>query len=323
MTPGPFQRGLSKDIAAGVMATLTIFTVAVFIPVIGFVFSMFIPLPVLFYRAKLGRRRGMIVPIVAVAVMSLVFGGFTADILFFAGLMLLGFVMSEMFEKALSVEMTVLATCGIVLGTVMAAVMLYGIVAGRGIVTMASDYVAKNLALSLALYKGIGIPQETIDAITRSLDQIQYVLVRILPSVAAASTLFVAWTNLVAARPIMRRRGLDVPDFGRLNHWRAPEPLVWGVIGCGLMMLIPETGIRLIGVNGLLVLLTVYFIQGIAIVSFFFEKKQLPRTIRIVIYAMIAFQQLFLLVVVCIGLFDMWFNFRKIDTHSQEPDPPA
>jgi hypothetical protein len=97
--------------------------------------------------------------------------------------------------------------------------------------------VATNLALSLELYKGIGIPQETIDTISGSLDQIQYVLVRILPSLAAASTLFVAWTNLIAARPIMQRRGLFYPDFGRLNHWRAPDPLVWGVIGCGLIIL--------------------------------------------------------------------------------------
>lgn len=323
MTPLLFQRGLPKDIAIGVMATLVIFSVAVFIPVVGFIFSLFIPLPVLFYRSKLGRRHGMIVPIVALAVMSLVFGGLTADILFFSGLMLLGFTMSEMFEKELSVEMTVLATCGIVLGTGLVAILLYAMASGKGPIALASDYVATNLALSLALYKGIGIPQETIDAITRSLDQIQYVLVRILPSVAAASTLFVAWTNLIAVRPIMLKRGVHYPDFGRLNHWRAPEPLVWGVIGCGLVMLIPETGIRLIGVNGLLVLLTVYFIQGIAIVAYYFEKKRLPRTIRIVIYAMIAFQQLFLLVVVCIGLFDMWFNFRKIDTHTHEPDPPA
>jgi len=147
------------------------------------------------------------------------------------------------------------------------------------------------------------------------------VLVRILPSLAAATTLFVAWTNLIAARPIMVRRGLGYPDFGRLNHWRAPEPLVWGVIGCGLLVLIPDMGIRLIGVNGLLVLLTVYFFQGIAVVSFYFEKKALPRTIRVVLYAMIAFQQLFLLVVVCIGLFDMWINFRKLDTNKHEPDP--
>jgi uncharacterized protein YybS (DUF2232 family) len=98
---------------------------------------------------------------------------------------------------------------------------------------------------------------------------------------------------------------------------------VWGVIGCGLIMLFPAAGIRLIGVNGLLVLLTIYFIQGIAIVSFYFEKKRLPRTIRVILYTMIAFQQLLLLIIICIGLFDMWINFRKIDTNKHEPDLPS
>ena len=121
----------------------------------------------------------------------------------------------------------------------------------------------------------------------------------------------------------MERRGLSFPDFGHLNHWRAPEPLIWGVIGCGLIMFLPATEIRLIGVNGLLVLLTIYFIQGIAIVSFYFEKKKLPRAFRVVLYMMIAFQQLFLLVIICIGLFDLWINFRKIDTNKREPDLPA
>jgi uncharacterized protein YybS (DUF2232 family) len=305
------------------MATLVIFSAAVFMPVVGFVFSLFIPLPVLFYRAKLGRRHGLIVPLVAISVMSLVFGGFTMDIVFFSGLMLLGFVLSEMFEKELSVEMTVLATCSIVLGTGLIGILFYSLVIGKGLHALVSAYVATNLELSLAMYEGIGIPQETIDAISRSLDQIQYVLVRIMPSLAAASTLFVAWTNLIAARPIMLRRGLFIPDYGRLNHWRAPEPLVWGVIGCGLIMLFPAAGIRLIGVNGLLVLLTIYFIQGIAIVSFYFEKKRLPRTIRVILYTMIAFQQLLLLIIICIGLFDMWINFRKIDTNKHEPDLPS
>jgi len=323
MTPLPFQSGVSKDIAVGVMATLIIFTVSIVMPVIGFFFSVFIPLPVLFYRSKLGRRNGMIVPLVAIALMSVVFGGLTMDMLFFSGLMLLGFTMSEMFEKKLSVEMTVAGACGIVLGSGLLGIIIFSIVTNQDVMALVSGYVATNLKLSLELYKGIGIPQETIDTIAASLDQIQYVLVRILPSMAAASVLFVAWTNLIAARPIMQRRGLFYPDFGPLNHWRSPEPMVWGVIGCGLVMFLPNTGVRLIGVNGLLVLLTIYFIQGIAIVSFYFEKKNLPRVVRVLLYTMIAFQQLLLLIVIGIGLFDMWINFRKIDTNKGEPDLPT
>lgn len=323
MAPLPFQREVSKDIVVGVTATLIIFSVAVFMPVVGFFVSLFIPLPVLFYRAKLGRRNGSIVPLVAGTVMGLVFGGLTMDIFFFSGLMLLGFAISEMFEKKLSLEMTIVAACSIVLGVGLTVLLLYCVMADTGVYTLVSAYVATNLALSLDLYQGIGIPQETIDTISGSLDQIQYVLVRLLPSLAAASTLFVAWTNLIAARPIMLRRGLYFPDFGRLNLWRAPEPLIWGVIGCGLILFLPASGIRLIGVNGLLVLLTVYFIQGMAIVSFYFEKKKLPRAMRVVLYMTIALQQLFLLIVICIGLFDMWINFRKIDTNKRELDPPS
>jgi len=319
----PLHSGVPKDIATGVMATLVIFSIAVFMPVVGFLFSMFIPLPVLFYRAKLGRRHGMIVPLLAIGVMGFIMGGLTVDMLYFSGLMLLGFAMSEMFERALSVELTVAATCGIVLGAGLVVILLYGLTSDKGIVALVSAYVATNLELSLKLYEGIGIPQETIDAIANSLDRIQYVLVRIMPSLAVASTLFVSWTNLIAARSIMQRRGLSFPDFGRLNLWRAPEPLIWGVIGCGIIMFVPATEIRLIGVNGLLFLLTVYFIQGIAIVSFFFEKKNVPRTVRGVLYVMIAFQQIFLLAVIVIGLFDMWINFRKIDTNKHESDLPS
>lgn len=318
----PFRSALSRDIATGVIATLTIFSISVLMPVVGFLFSIFIPLPILFYRTKLGRHNGILVPLIAIIVIGF-FSGLTVDIFFLSGLMLLGFALSEMFEKELSVEMTVVTACGIVLGFGLFGILILSIANNMGMVALVSAYVATNLELSLRLYEGIGIPQETIDAIANSLDQIQYVLVRILPSLAAVSTLFVAWTNLVAVRPILERRGLGFPDFGPLNHWRAPEQLVWGVIGCGLILLLPATGIRLIGINGLLVLLTVYFFQGIAIVSYFFEKKRLPRFIRVIVYMMIGFQQLFLLIVICIGLFDMWINFRKIGSNKHEPDPPA
>ncbi len=323
MVPLPLQSRVSKDIATGVMATLAIYSMSIFMPVVGFFFAIFTPLPVLFYRTKLGRRHGMIVPILAIAAMGLLLGGVTVDMLFFSGLMFLGFAMSEMFEKELSIEFTIAGACAIVIGVGLLGIVLYSMINQKGLFSLVSTYVANNLALSLELYKEIGMPRETIDAISNSLDRIQYVLVRIMPSMVVASLLFVAWTNLIAAKPIMRRRGLSYPSFGRLNHWRAPESLVWGVIGCGVILLLPVTGIRLLGVNGLLVLLTVYFIQGITIVSFFFEKKKVPTVVRVILYMIIAFQQLILLAIICMGLFDMWINFRKINVDKKKPDLPS
>jgi uncharacterized protein YybS (DUF2232 family) len=81
------------------------------------------------------------------------------------------------------------------------------------------------------------------------------------------------------------------------------------------MLLIPGSSLKMLGLNGLLVLLTVYFLQGIAVVSYYFEKKKFPRALRLFLYTLIALQQFILLLIVGLGLFDMWLNFRKLKTN--------
>jgi len=172
--------------------------------------------------------------------------------------------------------------------------------------------VTKNLQLTLLLYEGMGMSEENIQLIANSLEQIQYVLLRIIPALAIASTLFVAWTSLLISRPLLKSRSLYYPDFGPLNLWKPPEHLVWGVIGCGLVLLIPSGSVKLIGLNGLIMLMAVYFFTGIAIVSFYFERKRFPRLLRIFLYSLIALQQFVLILVIGLGFFDVWLNFRKI-----------
>jgi uncharacterized protein YybS (DUF2232 family) len=158
----------------------------------------------------------------------------------------------------------------------------------------------------------MGMSEESIQMISTSLDKIHGALVRIIPALVSVSTLFVAWTSILLAKPVLMRRSLFYPDFGPLNLWQAPEYLVWGVIGCGLTLFLPNESIKIIGLNGLLILMSVYFFQGIAIVSFYFNKKKFPRMIRIFLYTLVAVQQLVLLAVIGLGFFDMWFNFRKL-----------
>ena len=114
------------------------------------------------------------------------------------------------------------------------------------------------------------------------------------------------------ARPILTGKKLFFPDYGPLKLWRPPEQLVWGVVASGSLLLLPSPALKMFALNGLLILMTIYFFGGIAIVSFFFEKKGLPRMVRIFLYSFLAIQQIALLLVVGIGLFDIWLNFRKI-----------
>jgi uncharacterized protein YybS (DUF2232 family) len=301
-----------KDIVNGVLITSLIFFISVFIPIVGFVGALFIPLPVLFYRLKLGRKTGAIIPIISSLIMVVLIGDISLDVLFFAGLFLIGFVLGEMIELNLSIEKTILYTCGCVLISGLTGLLLFSMLSGEGIYTIVSNYVSKNLELTMVLYRNMGMSDESIQLISSSLDKIQDALVKIIPALVSVSTLFVAWTIILIAKPVLIRRSLFYPDFGPLNVWQAPEYLVWGVIGSGLALFLPSTSIKIIALNGLLILMAVYFFQGIAIVSFYFNKKQFPRVIRIFLYTLIAVQQLILLAVIGVGFFDMWFNFRKL-----------
>ena len=319
--PQIFKGDISKDVLNGTGIIILLFAVSVYLPLVGFFCAVFIPLPTIFYRSKLGRKAGALIPVLAIIVMLMIMGRVSIDLLFFVELLILGFALAEFFEMNLSLEKTVGYAILIVLAAGMLSLLFYSSLTSSGIVALATDYVAKNLAFSLKLYQNMGMSEENIQLISDSLRAIQYILIRIMPALAVMATLFVSWTSILMSRRLMLRKGLFFPDFGILNHWKAPEFLVWGVIGCGLLLLIPEPVLKLFGLNGLLVLMTIFFFEGIAIVAFYFEKKRFPRAIRFFLYSLIALQQIFLLLVIGLGFFDVWLNFRKLETNKNEQAP--
>jgi uncharacterized protein YybS (DUF2232 family) len=276
-----------KDISIGIAITSFLFTITVLSPIFGFFCTLFIPLPTLYYRTKLGRKYGVIIPAATMFLLIVMLGGLSIDIVFFFELLFIGFVLGEFFELNLSVEKTVTYTCAAVLLIGIVVLLFYSSFSATDIKTLASEYVRKNIELTIELYKSMGITPADVDIDPNSLEKIHFFFVRIVPALVIASTLFLIWATLILSKPILVSRNL---------------------------LLIPKISLKLLGTNGLLILMTIYFFQGIAIVAFFFDKKQLPRFFRIVLYSLIAVQQLLLLIVIGLGFFDVWLNFRKLKT---------
>ncbi|MES0350426.1 MAG: YybS family protein [Desulfobacteria bacterium] len=301
-----------KDVIVAIAVTTLISMAALHLTVLGPFVGLFVPLPILFYRSKLGRSSGLLI-LVAVSLIVTSFVGLnslgTAAFLFELGLV--GLILPEVFEMNLSVEKTVGFTAGGVLTMGALILALYTLVSTTSPWALASDYVEKSVKLALAVYREMDAPEEKINMLSQSLDGILYVMLRIIPGIMVVATLFVVWSNLLLARLVLRSKELFCPDFGRLNQWKSPEHLVWVAIASGVLLLFGHPGLKMLGINGLIVMMMVYFFQGIAIVSFYFEKKQFPKILRILLYGLIAIQQLLLLVVVALGFFDVWIDFRR------------
>lgn len=306
------QGNISIDIAKGIAITTLIFAASIYLPVIGSVCFLFIPLPIFFYRSKLGRTTGAIVLVASIIMMIFMIGTISIDIFFFTGLLLFGFVLSELIEFNLSIEKTILYACALVLSAGVFGLFFYSNISDTGIIALISEYLAKNLNLTIALCEKMGVPEENIRIFSNSLKNIQYVLLRIIPAMVVASSFFLAWAILLIAKPILKARGLFYPDFGSLNLWKVPDSFVWGAIGCGLMLILPERGIKMVGLNGLIILMAIYFFQGMAIVSFFFEKKRFPSILKFFLYSLIAIQQVIVLIIIGLGFSDIWLNYRKL-----------
>lgn len=311
--PQTAQWEKAKEIITGIAVTGLFFLFSVSLPVIGFISSLLIPLPVLYYRLKLGRNNGSIILAVSIVLISAIIGAFTLDFFLFTGLLLLGVLLSESIEMNLPMDKTILFSSILILVAGYIGLLFYSKMAGYTVFELTAEYIGKNLEMTIALYREMGMSEENILIITNSFSKIKDAIVHILPALITSAFFFIAWVNLLVARSVLKRKDLILfGDEGSLNHWKAPDYLVWGVIGCGVFLFMPEKSIKIIGFNGLIILMAIYFFQGISIVSFFCEKKLLPKALRVIIYSIIALQHIILLSVIIIGFFDVWANFRRI-----------
>lgn len=259
--------------------------------------------------------------LLAWGIITVMTGGRFSDTWQALAMMGLGFSLGEYMEKDAPIEKAIAYSCGILMLAGAVCLMVYADLSGSNMVHTFSVYLKKNLEYTLSTYKDLGVSKDRVKILTQSLDQIHYVLMRIMPSLIAVGLIFTAWLNVLTARILLETRKLPVPGFGELKAWKAPDNLVWGAIGCVLAMFTPIMGLKFIGVNGLILLMEVYLFQGLAIIAFYFDKKKIPKFLRALIYGLIAIQQILLLVIIGIGFFDIWINFRKLGTPQDDQSP--
>lgn len=305
------EEEIFRNLTKGIILSVLICLISIYIPIIGFFCALFIPLPIIFYHSKLGRKYGLVIFAATIIAVLFVVQSVSIDLIFFAELLFLGFLLGELLHHDLSIEKMILySSCGVIVSGLI-CLMVFSNIRNVGIYALASEYIAENLKLAINIYENMGVSEEHIHMISDSMEQIKYVLVGIIPALTVAFTLLVSWINLMISRPILIKNNLYFPDLVSLNLWKAPEFLVWAVIASAVMLFFPDKIFKIAGLNLLLVLMMIYFFQGIAIVSYYFEKKKVPRTLKVFLYSLIALQHFIFLFVIGLGFFDTWLNIRK------------
>ena len=314
MTGTFIQPRAIKDILIGIFYSMLIIIVMYTMPVIGVFAWILLPLPVLFYRLKIGRNYSSIIMAVSMTVLIGLTSNFAFNALYFGSLLMTGFLLGECIEKHLSIEKTMAYTCLGLFAALMVFLMIYAVTQSQGIEQLISNYISRYQTLSAQLFSESTQLYPDVALDRQLFERASSLFMIAFPGIIITTYLTMTLINILFIKRLLKKNDITIQSLENLNQWRAPEKLVLGLICISLLLLLPVGVLKILFLNCLIILMSVYFFQGIAVVSYFFQKKGVPFSIKSFFYILIAIQPLFMLLVIGCGLFDTWINFRRLDT---------
>lgn len=318
------RRGfLIVEVFRGVFISSLVFLTVTLVPLISTMMLIMVPLPICFFFTKLGRIKGFIIFIFSLLIAGTVEYAVavhtSVTILFTLGA--LGMVLSEIMKRGLTIGWTVsiAAFAGLF---VMAAILIYNnILYGKLPWDQIYVYVSGVVQENIKLYGQLDLSSEQMQYIKENSGKIARILTYTFPAISLISLSVIILVNVLICRTLFKVSAPASPDFGDLSLWKASDYMIWLLIVSGASIMIPLSWIKFTALNFLILCLFIYFLQGIAIIEFFFKRKNAPFYLRFLVYFLIMIQQYLMFFVVAAGLFDLWIDFRKAPTPTKDLNP--
>lgn len=160
---------------------------------------------------------------------------------------------------------------------------------------------------SLQIYRDFGMSTQALADLDAARAEIAERVAMVLPALVILATAALWLANLA-----LSRRWAWWPQLMTLSRWRTADWMIWVLIASGFALFLPPRAIGWVAINLFIVALGCYFAQGLAIVSFFLQRIGLPRPLRAATFVVIALQNLAAALVVVLGVFDLWGDFRNL-----------
>jgi uncharacterized protein YybS (DUF2232 family) len=311
---------ISKFLLA-LTSSLFLFMSGLALPPLGMILFPFVIQPVLMFGLKYGVSGGLSVLALAVVLLALL--ALEELALIYGIFAVMGGLLLAALGRIRVIEYLV---AGVAAASSLAAagLMFYFYGSWSEMLRDLREVLTQQFAAAARMQEKMGLPQGGLEKLPEQMPQMIGLILDLLPALLFLSFAFIALLNVLYLGrrfPDERSRWFTLPS---LREWKGPEPLVWGLIGSGFALFVPHLGwFWTVALNLLLVISAFYFAQGLAVIAFFFHKNNVPRFLRGLTYVLIVFQQIFTLLVVGLGLFDLWGDFRRLRKNDLTPSQAA
>lgn len=292
----------------GAAATLLLLVATGSLGPAGIGLNLFTAVPIAYAQMRFGTIVGLGAVILATIGIFLLNGmaGIAGYLLQFG---LIAFLLPYLLRRGWSWDRATATAVAVIFVSTALLVTVYVNAGSSSLTELVDAYVKAEVEQAMALYSASELEPEQLQVFESTIAQMADFLRYAYPGLAVAVTGFLA-VLLVWVLSLVARGHYQIPGV-TFASWKAPELLIWPLIAAGFAFAFIEGNLKQIGVNLLIFLLPIYFLQGLAIVTHFFNRRQIPTFMRGLGYVLIAFLNPLPLIVTGIGVFDLWIDFRK------------
>jgi len=295
-------------VLVGAAGTFALFAASFVIPPIGFFSGILAPFPVMYFRLRHGRSIGFIILLAAVAAMTAVFG-VNAAAVYLLQCGIIALVLPELLLRGYGAARSIAWTTAINVAILAVSAVIFTQVSGQDLHQSVSGEISTSISRALALYEKSGVKGEDLSMVKKSMDMAAALVIRIYPSLVTILLGIMAGCNVALIRRPAFLMGYRLP-LGDFKELRLPEHLVWILIVAGFAMLAPIRLVTIPALNVLVIMTTLYFLQGLSVVLAIIARQAFTGVIRVFLWVMLLVQPYLAAVVAAIGIFDIWGDFR-------------
>lgn len=309
-TVSPYGGRTVAAVLFAIFGSGLLFGASMALPIAGFLSALLAPVPVSVARIRSSRMAALFAVVCATLVITILAGPMFG-VWYLIQVGSVGMAIPEMITRGVSPGRSVLysALFSFSLAVVTVVIMTNGALAPT--ISLLESELKQATGQALILYQQqTTLQPDEITLLTESMQRASTLAIRLLPALTLIALGLISATTMRVTARVAQRYGLAF-SVSPFSEYRTPEYLIWALIGSGFALLSNQTIITIPAMNLAVPLAVAYCFQGIAVLISRFNRTSISGILKTMTTVMVVLQPYLLLIIVAIGVFDLWFDFRR------------
>ncbi len=311
------QKKTRGMVEASLMTALTCLfaIVGTYIPLLAFILLL-IPIPFI----VLGKRHGIHFVVLSIIASAIIIGSLTEPVYSVFVVALPGItaiIMGYLMYKEYSPGKILIGGAIGALAASLLSISLTAWISGVESIAYLSEIFKDAMEVQMQMYKTLGMGPQEIQNMKTSLEESMQIATMIVPSAIIVSSFFLAYINYVLSVQVLKRIGYKVETLKPFSQFSLPKSIFMGTgIIMALTLLMKNVqGIdySTLSANVLVIFQFIFLLQGLAVVSYFVNKLNQSKVLKILLFIFLVLNQIALIIIAILGFVDIIVNFRKLN----------